>query len=325
MTVIKHTYKIIFFCLLTHLCIATTTGEYNRPHAANTLSYPMNKTPEALRVLSYNIRVDSKVDREKGHSWDKRKYMIKRIIDYYNPDIIGLQEVSNSYLPDIKRLFPNYHLIAHGINKTEQDAILLVNTRRCIIKQSSYFWLAEDPYDADSSTWDARVRRIVVYADIIDRKTQKQCFVFCTHFDSKGTQAKLKSARLLAHEQKLIAKNNPVILLGDFNLFPKAQAQTIYKRLMNNGLQDVRDLSDHHYGPDGSWIGWSYDPQAVLPGAVGTRIDQIFVRSAQVLKEGTLNIKVNARKTIIPLSHKAFLKLPYPSDHLPVIADVVLS
>jgi len=302
---------------------ASFSQSCNRPETSNTNLYPTGNIPHSLRVISYNIRSENSRDRQEGNSWELRKHKIKKIIDYYKPDIIGFQEVDINYMPDLEKLFPQYTIVTFNTDDTEKDSALLINEERFICKKTGFFWLAQDPQNKESSAWESRVTRLVVYAHLLDLQTQHECYVYCTHFDGYSVDARFKSAKTLVTQQKIISNNLPAIVLGDFNLFMDEQGEEIYNTLLkDNFLEDVRDVSKNvHYGPDGTWIGWSYDRMAVEPGTVGARLDNIFVHNFSVLKDGVLNMKVNTSEELIE-SHKLPLSTPYSSDHLPVIADI---
>ena len=156
-------------------------------------------------------------------------------------------------------------------------------------------------------------------------KINKKCVIFCTHFDSAGPESRVKGAQLLMQQQKQIAPDLPVIIAGDFNLMIThptltdiiKKTEDTYELLTKNAtLFDIRDFTGcSHYGPDGTWIGWPYDKHAAPLGTVGERLDHMFVRKCHVLREGVLNIKVNRSLHSLAV---------YPSDHLPIIADITL-
>ena len=94
---------------------AAIIPQCNQPERSNELVYPRAKeSPEVIRVLSYNIRYEFAIDREQGNAWDIRKNKIQYLLQYYQPDIICLQEVCISYMADINALFPEYTCIAFG-------------------------------------------------------------------------------------------------------------------------------------------------------------------------------------------------------------------
>jgi endonuclease/exonuclease/phosphatase family metal-dependent hydrolase len=136
-----------------------------------------------------------------------------------------------------------------------------------------------------------------------DKNTSQDFFMFNTHFDHIGVQAREQSAALIVKKIKELAGNMPVILTGDFNT-PDTAAP--YKTIISsNILKDARELSKTgHYGPDGSFSTFE------VASKLGDRIDYIFVNNQyEVLRHAILTDSQNGR---------------YPSDHLPVIAEVRL-
>lgn len=313
-------YNVPYVLLMFNLINASSTC--NRD-VSNLLSFTTEKKSHSIRVVSYNIRGESQLDRQNGNSWEHRKYQIQCLLNFYSPDIIGLQEVSISYIPDLEQLFPNYSIISFDMTQKDKDAVLLIKNDRFDVKKINYFWLAQDPTNEQSLAWNSKATRIVVYAKVFDRQSKNECYVLCTHFDGYATEARFESAKLLSKQQKIIRENLPVIVLGDFNLFTDEDGETIYTELVRDDeLVDVRDLAPRqHFGPDGTWIGWSYDAAAVPPGSIGNRLDQIFVHGFDVLKEGVLDIKIATNERLIEPG-KLDLNVSYPSDHLPVIADI---
>lgn len=327
-----------FFFIVSNMFISIAGANCNRPQTANENIFPTKKPScESFRVISYNIRGESILDREYENSWDLRKYKIQKLMQYYQPDIIGLQEVSANYVSDLLLLFPEYTCITFDTSKDEKDVALLIRTSRFSIECQEYFWLSDNPCEQNiplQSSWGGRKPRIVVYAILLDQLTSKKCVIFCTHFDSTGIEARVKSAQILMQQQKQIASCLPVVIAGDFNLMINPLKKDLIKKteeaymiLTNNEeLYDIRDFNQsHHFGPDGSWIGWSYDKYATPLGFVGERLDHIFVRECQVLQEGVLDLKVtNHFLSLISPSHNDYNDILYPSDHLPIIADITI-
>lgn len=311
--------------LLTNVLISSALilGSINRPALSNQLVFPeLKNDSNYLRVVSYNIRGDLPIDRSNGNSWDVRKYQIQTLLNHYQPDIIGLQEVSTSYLPDITTLFSEYNYIAFKSCPLFYDAILLVHKHRFRIEAQKYFWISPGLMHKNP--------HLATYAILNDLKTSQNYAVFCTHFDSgdtAGIELRINNANILTTKQKEIANNLPVIILGDFNFITDNQSlllksQITYKILtQDTGLTDIRDLCQNYYGPDGSWIGWRYDQFAAPLNTVGSRLDHIFTKGFLVNNAGILDIKVN-NNNLITRTHHDFSRLDYPSDHLPVIADI---
>ena len=51
---------------------------------------------QAVKVMSFNIRLDVKSDGE--NQWDKRKEKVASLMNYYEADFIGAQEVQHHQL-----------------------------------------------------------------------------------------------------------------------------------------------------------------------------------------------------------------------------------
>ena len=160
------------------------------------------------------------------------------------------------------------------------------------------FWLSETP-DKPGLGWDAACNRTVTWIKLKDKITNKLFYVFDTHFDHMGKKAREESAILILKSIKEINKENlPLILTGDFNLVKTAgPVQSILKE-----LNDAQDKSlTPPYGQAGTSGGFDVK---LMPN----KIDYIFINNkVTVLRNGVLSDSFG---------------LYYPSDHLPVLAEV---
>ena len=78
--------------------------------------------------MSFNLRSDFILDFK--NRWDKRKHIVYEIIDKYDCDIIGVQEVTNKMFNDIKahkdlKDFRVYKEMKKGLGHALADAIIL--------------------------------------------------------------------------------------------------------------------------------------------------------------------------------------------------------
>ena len=82
-----------------------------------------------------------------------------------------------------------------------------------------HFWLSETPDQVGSKSWDSALPRMVTWVKLRDRDNprNKPILFFNTHFDHRGAQARLESARLLRRRIDESGKSSSVILTGDFN------------------------------------------------------------------------------------------------------------
>ncbi len=265
------------------------------------------QTPKgALRVMTFNIRFDNPGDGV--NAWPNRKQKAADVIRFHKADIIGVQEALLSQLKDLETLVKD--IAWCGVGRTdgkeagEHSAILYRKSRFQLLKTDT-FWLSETPSVPGIKLLDAALPRIVTWAKFKDRSTGRQFFAFNTHFDHVGQRARVASSALILKKIAEIAGKSPYFLTGDFNVVSENEA---YKTLVDGTpavkLADARTASiNGHFGGDSTWNAF----KELEPGRT---IDYIFVRpDIKVLEHGYLSDRWNGL---------------WASDHLPVIAEIVL-
>lgn len=255
--------------------------------------------------MSFNIRYDNPEDGEQN--WHVRKANIVRMLQFYDLDIIGLQEVLHTQLTFLKEELPDYDYVGIGREdgKTAGEyAPIFYRKSRFQLKDSGTFWLSETP-NVVSKGWDAALERIATWAILKDSETEQEFLAINTHFDHKGDMARVESAKLLKRKITDLGANLPVILTGDFNLTPEAAGiQTIIKSDGAQTLKDAKLLAELTYGPD--WTTCGFDNR---PFEVRKTIDYIFVKGI-------------SRVTRFAVFAEMLDNL-YLSDHCPVFAQLL--
>lgn len=282
----------------------------------------------SIRVMSFNIRYDNANDM--GNSWRYRKDMAASIFRFHKIDIGGLQEVLINQLKDLLGELPGYDFIGVGREDGEEEgefSPIIYKKDSFIPMTQGTFWLSQTPDVKGSIGWDAACRRIVTWAEFKDTRTQKAVFYFNTHFDHAGETAKKESAHLLLKRIEEIAGENAVVVTGDFNSTENSLA---YRILTGNGsssktgnLTDSRHCTAYaHHGPTITFHAFRGNEyiqdrlkETKMPyqwhgEEMFSLIDFIFIKNKiKVLQEGVLADNWDGR---------------YPSDHMPVIADIDL-
>lgn len=269
----------------------------------NANSY-FSSTSDTLRVATFNVRIRTNSDRNE-RSWVQRKEHVAELINSYRMDIVGVQEMVD--IPqenDLKKLLPNHNSFTRGRDdtqaKTGERLGIFYHRERFLLLDSGFFFLSETPGIA-SKGWDAALNRICQWVYLHDKVTQKDIYVFNTHFDHQGRQARAKSAALVVSKIHEIARENPVFLIGDINASPY---ETEVYDVFSNTFNDARHISPVLKGPAGTFNGWRVQNSSF---GENLRIDYIF------LSKG---IEVTEYRVI----NDQFVPETFPSDHFPVLS-----
>lgn len=254
-----------------------------------------------LRIMSYNIRLDVKSDGE--NQWDKRKERVAGLMNFYEADFIGGQEVMHHQLQYLVEHLNGYAYIGVGRDDGKQAgeySCIFYKKDRFELLQQSTFWLSPTP-DSVSKGWDAAIVRVCTYGLFKDKKTKQIFWVFNTHFDHIGKLARLESAKLIVQKiNTLNKKGYPVLLSGDFNSKPDDEPAAY----MISQMQNSRANASLVYGNADTWNAFKFGEK---PNGC---IDYIFTS-----RDPRIGVKKFATIT-------DSYDMKYPSDHFPILADI---
>lgn len=187
-----------------------------------------------VNIMSINIRYKNDHDKYK---WEKRLPILKKIIEKYNPDLIGFQEVTTDQFFDLKNIYSNqYHIYGEYRDDSSDKEMnpIFVKKDKFSLDNTKTIWLSNTPDIKNSVGWDADLARVLTYSRIIDNKTNEAILTFMnTHFDHVGKKARINSSKLVLDIINEINKkyNTPIVLTGDFNTIPKDK---FINKLLNN-------------------------------------------------------------------------------------------
>lgn len=262
---------------------------------------------ESFRAMTFNIRYDNPGDGD--NAWPHRKEMVAGMIRFHGADIIGLQEALLHQLEDLDELLPEFSRLGIGRDAGgggEYSAILYRKNRFDVLEKNT-FWLSKTPDVVGSAGWDAVLPRIATYARFQDKLTGKTFSLLNTHFDHIGEIARHMSAQLILETIGELAATEPAIVMGDLNTTDQDEP---YQVLTENEFAPGRILLDGfyhseepHHGPSTTWTGF----REIIPER---RIDFIFASDEiRQMRHGILSDRMDGR---------------FPSDHLPVVSDILL-
>ena len=142
------------------------------------------------------------------------------------------------------------------------------------------FWLSPTP-DVPSKGWDAKYNRICTWGHFRHKVTGKKICFMNIHFDHRGVQARIESAKMMLDYIKKNCKGMSVIVSGDYNV---TQTSDSYKVLADSKiLKDSYDAAKVRFAPTGTFNG--FNPRRYTTH----RIDHLFVsKKLKVSRWGVL-------------------------------------
>ena len=258
-----------------------------------------------MRVVTWNLRTDTAV--EPPH-WPDRLPDVAAVLADLAPHVVGTQEGSAAMLDDLAAALPaRYTWVGEGRRGGRQDELtaVLVDTTRLEVLSWATTWLSEQPGVPGSVAWGAAFPRTMTWVRLRDRRTGTAYTVVNTHLDHVSAEARVRAAGLIV----AALPDEPTVVLGDFNAPAEPGPEGPYAVLLGSGLFDAVAL---HAPTDGS-LGTFTDFAEPRVGA--PRIDWVLastglrVEAARVVADGVLGEALDDGR--------------HPSDHLPVVADVV--
>jgi endonuclease/exonuclease/phosphatase family metal-dependent hydrolase len=269
----KRFLSILFFGLMS----AATMGQYS--------------------AMTYNIRYSTPNDGENW--WEYRKAWVAELVNYYAPDVLGIQEGLHSQVSFLDTALTNYNYV--GVGRDDGDAAgeytaIFYKSDKLKMVTGGTFWLSETP-DKPSFGWGANFRRISTWARFKVLATGEEFFVFNAHLDHEVARARLNAVKLIHQKAKeMNGADLPVILMGDLNAIPDSPPIQFLRSVM----RDSKEFSQSKpFGPEGTFNGFD------TAHPLDRRIDYIFV-------DGSINVLKYA-----VLAESRYQRTP--SDHLPVL------
>ena len=263
----------------------------------------ISTSSDSWQAMSFNIRYDNSGDG--GNAWPKRTHKVAQIFSDHNVDLGGLQEVLDNQFTWLQQNLTDYEFVGVGRDdgKTKGEyAPIFFRKSKFDMLSFDTVWLSETPDVPGSKGWDAALPRIVTFATLRDKASDKIVLLGSAHYDHRGTQAKLNSGKVIQEyvSKKIASLNNPIVILaGDFN--DTSNTGTTRAIENENCLLDSYRVTKDKSGPNSTWNGF----RSV---AAFERIDYVFTNQTLPI----LAHVIDDRR----------IDGGFPSDHLPVIVKL---
>lgn len=265
-----------------------------------TIEEAPQKSENATRIMSFNLRC---VDDKEGSVYT-RSQIATKIIDLYAPDSFGIQEATPKWIAILDEEFEGkYARVGEGRSPielfTEYSAVYYRKDKFNLI-DSGTIWLSETPEKKYTKSFDSKHNRIATWAVLEDKETGIRYTHINTHLDHVLESTRVEQSKVLLNKISELKNETTVICTGDFNTYETAEAYSV----MSKSMTDTKLVAKN------SDTGITFHKYGTITEHKDGAIDFIFT---------TEGVEVDTYK-IIRDTFKGY----YPSDHYPVVADVIL-
>ena len=262
---------------------------------------------EVIRAATYNIQWHGYVTKP---TWNDRLTALKRCFDDTDFDIVGVQEADTMMTNSLVKILDGRYAWVGTVEANDETSSGFVPLNPIFYKKDRFEMLEQDTFWLGHAHgkigYDSWGMRLCNYAKFRDKANGMEFYVFNSHFDHRGLEAKEYSSVLLLDKVMTLAGGLPVILTGDFNMDEKTPG---YAKLVESGI--VEDSMLALPAPkriNAQYFSMAnYKPKEKI-SKNGLHIDHVFYTPA--------NSKVLSWKLILD-SYDGV----YGSDHLPIVID----
>ena len=259
---------------------------------------PLDFPGNVLRVLTFNLRRPS--PRDTAQPWEKRRWLIRRLIQELDPDLIATQELTYEAAQFLHQELDGYRWFGRGRygGHVDEHVAIFFKRKRLSLYASGDFWLSETPTSVGSRSWGMDLPRIVTWGAFEELVFGRRLVVVNTHFPHRPQDAfaRAQCARTLVSFLKDLPEELPSVLAGDFNSLPTEEPYQILTAHLKDSLYCAREVE----GAVGTYHEFTGDARV-------HRIDWILFRG---------NLKVLSY-LVLSVQEEGV----YPSDHFPVCVD----
>jgi endonuclease/exonuclease/phosphatase family metal-dependent hydrolase len=273
-------------------------------------------TVPAIRIMTFNVQGCTHPS-EGPHSWGSRAALNVRTIRRYAPDLIGFQEVQRGNLATYGAELAGYDHVAGNrygdVAPTEHTSIFWKRARFALV-ESGEFWFSRTP-DRPSADWGVPYPMGATWARLRCVEDGAHLLHLNTHFEDGpgGALSRAEASKLLVARAAQLQGGAPAVLTGDFNCNPWHEP---YRTFLSHGFTDTYRAAGHGDSAASSTLhGFRGAGYFALEwgGELYWRVDWVLTRDgAARLQATSCTIARDAEPPV------------YPSDHYPVVAEVLL-
>ena len=276
---------------------------------------------QELSVCSYNLRNKNSSDTNAGNGWATRRTYLINLVNFQQPDLLGVQEAISSQMTDMRNGLSAYGSIGvgrtDGVNSGEFSAIFYRKETLALLDNGD-FWLSDTPSKPSkgfpSKGGGTSYYRICTWGKFFHIPTGTVIYYFNTHLDLDETNRQQSYYLIKQKIEEIASKTAPVIISGDYNAVQTGDA---YKLFYNSGfLYDCYVRAKQKFITNGTCPGFNANGYSTVSGEL-RRIDHIFVtRAFNIDHYAVFNPCYYSESGSVDYHLRAY------SDHSPVFAKL---
>lgn len=182
---------------------------------------PISVSYESYSVMTYND----------GDNSTTKPKEVAAILNEYDLDFIGMQEVQKAHVKIYEAYMPGYKGVYYDHDRSNYGAPIFYREDKFELLESGTQWLSDTP-DVVSSYPESDYIRSYVYAIFRDKSTGREFVMINTHVDYIDAANRLQVAKLLELTEHF-REDLPVFYTGDFNV---RQTGSGYKQMEKEGF-----------------------------------------------------------------------------------------
>ena len=179
------------------------------------------KIEHSLRVMTFNLLRDLR--RDADWLWVKRQPLVAAVINDYQPDLVGIQEVIDEMLDPLMPVLPGYTLAkmpcTPALRRGSYAGEFIYRTERFELLDKAYFIFP--PYDPVTGEYVAGkkvIRRGGMMIVLRDKISGKTVCGFSSHVAHGSREANLASCKMMKERLLKLPEDALVFVMGDFNI-----------------------------------------------------------------------------------------------------------
>ncbi len=283
----------------------------------------LERKESKLRVVSFNMLFNHYDDYlEEPNRWVNRKERVAQLVEHMQPDVMGTQELQYTQLQDLLEGLGNlYGYVGFGKRNGEREGdvdAVFYRKDRVTLLSSAHMYASLTPSIPSPTPFGKNC--VFVVCHFRQNSTGNEFVVINTHLTYGHVESREYEARSLVELVEELGETLPIIVTGDFNTFPFRpesklpfyDGDYILNLIKGTNLRDAMEISAlGHLGALSSTnFSETLGKAFVGLGTPGVILDHIFVsRRISVLAHAIVSARVDGH---------------FPSDHFPVLADLLL-